>query len=275
MDEDGFMAWMVVPHWAHRWKRLVIILDIVNTHALTGSLLTYLEKAREFKAVEALDVYQKLAGKDKIATRTQKTRTQLIDVPKPMAKGKILPRSKVSTFPIDPRSCPHNKEDMSGPRGTGGKFAPLKWVTCLKCGSRWERVWEDLAPPNVHPRARPSTAPPLNNEEFVELFSEDETERQFVTVPKGRMVVVGSRTTHPVPPFPQPSLASTASAQEMQETPTHAMSVCHQATQQRILSGMTPQAAVENVWESCTSAEEQSAMRAYVLANPMLQLEPQ
>ena len=275
MEEDGWTVWLSVPPWAHRWKRLVIILDIVNTHALTGSLLTYLEQARELKALEALDLYKKLAGKDQIATRTQKTRSQFINVPKPMAKGRVLPRSKVTTFPIDPRSCPHNKEDMSGPRGTGGKFSPLKWVTCLKCGSRWERVWEDLAPPAVHPRAKPSTAMPSNNEEFVELFSEDETERQFVTVPKGRMVVVGSRTTHPVPPFPQPSLASTASAQDMQETPTHAMSVCHHATQQRILAGMTPQAAVQNVWESCTSAEEQSAMRAYVLANPTLQLELQ
>ena len=125
----------------------------------------------------------------------------------------------------------------------------------------------------------------------MELFSEDETERQFVTVtPKGRMAVVGNRSVelsttavegwmanrmiHPTPTCPQPSLASTASAQDMQETPTHAMSVCHHATQQRILAGMTHQAAVESVWESCTSAEEQSAMRAYVLANPMLQLDP-
>ena len=106
----------------------------------------------------------------------------------------------------------------------------------------------------------------------MELFSEDETERQFVTVtPKGRMAVKGNRTIHPIPTCPQPSLALTASAQDMQETPTHAMSVCHQATQQRTLAGMSPQAAVENVWESCTSAEEQCAMRAYVLANPMLQ----
>ena len=146
MDEDSWTAWMAVPPWAHRWKRLVIILDIVNAHALTRSLLTYLEQARELKALEALDLYQKLAGKDKIATRLQKTRTQFVDVPKPMAKGRVLPRSKVTTFPLDPRSCPHNKEDMSGPRGTGGRFAPLKWVTCLKCGSRWERIWEDLAP---------------------------------------------------------------------------------------------------------------------------------
>jgi len=136
MDEDGFTAWMAVPHWAHRWKRLVIILDIVNTHALTGSLLTYLEKARELKALAALDAYQKLAGKDKIATHIQKTRTPFIDVPKPLAKGKILARSKVTIFPLDTRSCPHNPEDMSGPRGTGGN---LRLVTCLKCGQRWER----------------------------------------------------------------------------------------------------------------------------------------
>ncbi len=109
----------------------------------------------------------------------------------------------------------------------------------------------------------------------MELFSEDETEHQFVTMPpNGRMAVVGNRTIQPTPKCPQPSLASTASAQDTQETPNHAMSVCHQLTQQRILAGMTLQAAVENVWESCTSAEEQSAMRAYVLASPMLQLDP-
>ena len=68
----------------------MIIMDIVNTHALTGSLLTYLEKARELKAMEALDLYKKLAGKTDIATHTQKTRSRFSDVPKPMAKGKQL-----------------------------------------------------------------------------------------------------------------------------------------------------------------------------------------
>ena len=93
---------MAVPNWAHRWKRLVIILDIVNTHALTRSLLTYLEKARDLKAMAALDAYQKLAGKDKIAIHIQKTRTKFTDTPKPMAKGKMLPRSSVTTFPPTP-----------------------------------------------------------------------------------------------------------------------------------------------------------------------------
>ena len=115
----------------------------------------------------------------------------------------------------------------------------------------------------------------------MELFSEDETERQFAhpraelsTAAVEGWMAVGNRTMQPTPKCSQPSLAPTASAQDMQETPSHAMSVCHQATQQRILAGMTPQAAVENVWESCTSAGEQSAMRAHVLANPMLQLDP-
>ena len=43
MDEDSWTVWMEgkVPLYAHRWKRLVIIMDIVNTHALTGAILTY------------------------------------------------------------------------------------------------------------------------------------------------------------------------------------------------------------------------------------------
>ena len=292
MDEDSWTAWMAVPTWAHRWKRLVIILDIVNTHALTGSLLTYLEQAREFKALEALNVYKKLAGKDKIATHIQKTRSKYIDTPKPMAKGKPLSRSKVTGFPVDPLSCPHHPEDMSGPRGSGGKFATLHWVTCLKCGSRWERIWEDLAPPSVQSRAWPSTAPPLNDEEFTELFSEDDLDRQFVTVPPtGRTVAVGNRrvelsttaiegwmanrATLPVPTLPPPSTVSTALTPEVQETPTHAMSACHQAIQLRIQAGMNPQAAVDNAWASCTNDEELGAMRAYMLVNPMLQLSQQ
>jgi hypothetical protein len=292
MDEDSWTAWLAVPTWAHRWKRLVIILDIANTHALTGSLITYLEQAREFKAMEALNVYQKLPGKDQIATRLQKTRTQYVNVPKPMAKGRALPRSKVNTFPLDPRSCPHNQEDMSGPRGTGGKFAPLKWLTCLKCGSRWERIWEDLVPLPVSSQARPSTAPPLADEEFTELFTEDELETQFVAVPPtGRMVTVGNRrvelsttaiegwtanqTTLPIPTIPPPSTASTALTPEVQETPTQAMSACHHAIQLRIQGGMTPQVAVDHAWASCNGEEELGAMRAYMLANPMLQLSQQ
>ena len=157
MDEDSWTVWMEgkVPLYAHRWKRLVIIMDIVNTHALTGSLLTYLEQARELKATEALNLYKKLAGKTQIATHTQKTRLKFSDAPKPMAKGKPLFRSRRITSPADPSMCPHNPEDMSGPRGSGSKEGTIHWVTCLKCGSRWERIWEDLVPRPVPSQARP------------------------------------------------------------------------------------------------------------------------
>ena len=120
MEENGWTVWLSVPPWAHRWKRLVIILGIVNTRALTGSLLTHLEQAQEFKALDALDLYKKLAGKDKIATHTQKTRWKFSDAPKPMAKGKPLPRSRIPS-PADPSTCPHKPEDMSGPRGSVSK----------------------------------------------------------------------------------------------------------------------------------------------------------
>ena len=277
-----------VPLYAHRWKRLVIIMDIVNTHALTGSILTYLEKAREIKAMEALNVYKKLAGKTNIATHTQKTRSTFSDVPKPMAKGRPLTRSKRIISPVDPSMCPHNPEDMSGPRGSGSKEGTIHWVTCLKCGSRWERIWEDLVPRSVPPQARPSTAPTLPEEEFTELFSETDSDRQFVRVqPRGRMVAAEYR--RPEPPTTaieswmasqailpaSVALALTTPTPETMETPTPAMRACHEAVQLRVQTGMSVMEAIDHVWASCSSEEEIGAMKAYLLANPTLQLSTQ
>jgi hypothetical protein len=295
MDEDSWTVWMEgkVPLYAHRWKRLVIIMDIVNTHALTGSLLTYLEQARELKATEALNLYKKLAGKTQIATNTQKVRWKFSDAPKPMAKGRPLPRSRIPSA-ADPLTCPHNPEDMSGPRGSGSKEGPLYWVTCRKCGSRWERIWEDLVPRSVPPLARPSTAPTMvptiPEEEFTELFSETDSDHQFVQVPpRGRMVAAEFQRRPEPPPTPTAieswmasqailpasvALALTTPTPETMETPTPAMTACHAAIQARVQSGMTVMAAIDHAWASCTNDEELGAIKAYLLANPTLHLSP-
>ena len=71
------------------------------------------------------------------------------------------------------------------------------------------------------------------------------------------------------------ALALTTPTPESMETPTHAMSACHEAIQARVQAGMTIMAAIDHAWASCTNDEEIGAMKAYLLANPMLQLSPQ
>lgn len=142
MDDGTDDVWISTPVWATKWKRLVITLGLVQTHALTGSIISYLETMRERRAQEALDQYQRLAGQTRLSTQTQEARKKTSrpsDAPKPMAKGKALSRSTVKKFPIDPEDCLHPEKDMSGPRGGHGG---AKWVTCLRCGSRWERCWD-------------------------------------------------------------------------------------------------------------------------------------
>ena len=74
-----------------------------------------------------------------------------------MAKGKALSRSTASKFTLDPEVCPHAEEDLSNPRGGRGE---LKWFTCLKCGSRWERVESSTTTKSTEsdPTSSPSTS---------------------------------------------------------------------------------------------------------------------
>ena len=71
------------------------------------------------------------------------------------------------------------------------------------------------------------------------------------------------------------AFALTTPTPEAMETPTRAMSACHEAIQARVQAGMTVMAAIDHAWASCNSDEEIGAMKAYLLANPTLQLRPQ
>ena len=131
-------------------------------------------------------------------------------------------------------------------------------------------------------------APTIPEEEFTELFSETDSDRQFVRVqPRGRMVAAEYR--RPEPPTTaiekwmasqanlpaSVALALTTPTPEAMETPTPAMSACHEAIQARVQAGMTVMAAIDHAWASCKNDEEIGAMKAYLLANPMLQLSTQ
>jgi len=147
MDDDDVDWLMNLPPFALRWKRLILLLRMIHMHALTGAMISYMEDMREFKAKRALESYHKLAGSTLPPAAAVKKPYDK-NAPKPMAKGKALARSKTSTWRLEPEDCIHRPEQMSQPRGGRGG---AMWVTCLDCGSRWERVWESLPASSNNP----------------------------------------------------------------------------------------------------------------------------
>ena len=164
--------WLDIPKTALRWQRMVTLLGVIMTHSDTGSIIRYMETLRDRIAQEKLKEYVKAAGSSKEVVSKPKPKK---DAPKgiPMAKGKALSRSiAVPEVPfIDPWICKHLPEDLSPPRGGMGG---LKWFTCLKCGSRWERVWE----------SEPTTTPEQGTKEFTtSLDPNGSTSQEPVPVP--------------------------------------------------------------------------------------------
>ena len=132
MEDDEALAVKVM-----RWKRLVMMMGVAQNHALTGSILSFLEQMRNQHAEDALQEYRRVAGT--AAVRIHKKASSATTLT-PMAKGKALkPSSKTKgkPYPKDPEMCPHPADKMSLPRGGPGGSA---WMTCMECGSRWERV---------------------------------------------------------------------------------------------------------------------------------------
>ena len=128
-----------------KWKRLIRMMGVAYEHALTGSIMTLLEDMRNEHAEEALKEYQRVAG-----TAAQKNlkamKSSSVPALIPVAKGKALSLSKANKgkpYPVDPAICLHPPEKMSHPRGGPGNSA---WVTCLACGSRWERLAQQYLP---------------------------------------------------------------------------------------------------------------------------------
>ena len=151
--------WLEMPKAGLRWKRLVIMLGVAENHATTGAIITYLEQMRKRIAEEKYEEYKRAAGSsaDKVLKPKNKSQTGT----KPMAKGKALSRSTACQYTLDPEVCPHAAEDLSEPRGGRGG---AKWFTCLKCGSRWERVESTTTTPSTEsiPTSSPQTSPSVN-----------------------------------------------------------------------------------------------------------------
>ena len=131
-----------------RWRRLMIMVGLVDVHASSGAIMSHLERMRERIEEEARRAYEKAAGTKAAA---KKAFTKARDKPQNKEAtevGKPLSRSP-GTFVFDPDMCAHPR---LVPRGN----KDLLWFTCLKCGSRWERV----APvPLLVPQAMPLVLP--------------------------------------------------------------------------------------------------------------------
>jgi len=128
-----------------KWKRLVRMMGVAYEHALTGSILSFLEEMREEHAMEALKEYQRVAGTAALKN-LKALKPSSAPALVPMAKGKALTPSKAikgKPYPVDPAKCCHPQEKMSHPRGGPGNSA---WMTCLACGSRWERLAQEFLP---------------------------------------------------------------------------------------------------------------------------------
>ena len=138
-----------------RWRRLTIMVGLVDKHASSGSIMSHLELMRERIAEDARRAYEKAAGAKTTVTKQKTLRNPLDKSTKEAtAVGKPLPRSTTGSWIYDPELCTHARLE---PRGNKN----LLWFTCLKCGSRWERVVPTA--PATEPQAPSrSDAPPAS-----------------------------------------------------------------------------------------------------------------
>jgi len=127
--EEGI--WLEPPTWAFRWKRLVTMVKVVRIHAESGSIIKALADQRTRMELNAKKEYERLSGKT-MATKNAKTQMPMI----PQAKGKALARSQAGPFKATPETCAHLHQHLTNRGGRGGS----KWITCLECGARWDRV---------------------------------------------------------------------------------------------------------------------------------------
>jgi len=126
--EDGI--WLEPPAWAFRWKRLVTMVKVVMIHAESGSIIKALGEQRIRMELDAKKEYERLSGKT-MATKNAKTQMPMT----PQAKGKPLARSQAGPWIATPEMCTH-LQHLTTRGGRGGH----KWITCMECGARWDRV---------------------------------------------------------------------------------------------------------------------------------------
>ena len=137
-----------------RWRRLMILVGLVDMHASSGSIVSHLERMRERIAENSRRAYEKAAGSKAVVTKkTTKTHDKAQNK-EATEVGRPLPRSTTGSWIFDPERCYHTQ---LAPRGNKN----LQWFTCLTCGSRWERV-VPTAPTTGSQTPSRSAAPPAS-----------------------------------------------------------------------------------------------------------------
>ena len=100
-----------------------------------------LEVVRLQQVLEGCDQLRKRVANAPVMTTNKKKKAKDQKRSKPSTvvgcvRGLPLPRSSVgTTFPLEPELCAHDAQHLRA-RAGGGQ----KWVTCTRCGSRWERL---------------------------------------------------------------------------------------------------------------------------------------
>jgi len=124
METDaGETIWIEAPLWAHRWRRLVILLALVSHHAASGCMIQHLDTLRDRQEQEAYERWQRLAKAGSLSGRSKNLAKgkAATNAPKPMAKGKALSRS---TTEVDTRAgnVPTQRERHERPSRWSRRF---------------------------------------------------------------------------------------------------------------------------------------------------------
>ena len=99
-----------------RWRRLTILVGLVDMHASSGSIMSHLEKMRERLAEEAKRAYEKATGTKVTTTTTKNTTATRSKAQNKEATGlgKPLPRSTTTQYVFDPEVCQHSRLEPRG-----------------------------------------------------------------------------------------------------------------------------------------------------------------
>ena len=113
----------------HRWKRLIMLMNLANNHAVTGSVWMALEAMHTRRVADSLQAYMNQSAHNGRAA-TAKLRVPLTPKAKssghPVAKGAPLEPSRGKfNWAVEVADCHHPPEELAE-RGN----AYIKWLTC-------------------------------------------------------------------------------------------------------------------------------------------------
>jgi hypothetical protein len=197
MSDEGELN-LVLP--LHRWRRFVLLLGVAMTHAASGLVLEQIETVRERLETLARQAFIRSSKPEARAKLLKKTGGKVPtdssnQAPKvAWAKGKAMPRSISSGaggWTNEPETCTHVKlsNPRGGPNGT-------KWLTCLLCGSRWERHMAEAATSSnqeflrpavtrmVNPDRLEATTPPMATAPVMDLWANAPQANPAFTTPR-------------------------------------------------------------------------------------------